>query len=327
MRYYSTVRPIMPGGYPKYSDNDILDVVTYDRLTTVVDIKRLNAYGYVSYDRPIPNKDAEDYQLVPSYKRYFQALSVLYNIILDKNPDAYDLPELCMVPGKSREVSMRELTYLELSEDMYKYYDVDTNSRFMYNEYVHNTDEEISISKARVLGLFYRKGLGIPENIDRVVLTSLLGCKVWEFVRDYITFDLSTNLVTESVLGRTLKGQYGGSIRGLFGNYMWTEMELVDDLQKVISNPGLRMVNNAITRYCMNGSNQLCRVSISTKKVDMVRVDVIEDPKKYGVEDLVNTIDRVLPYDVEDIYVLSRNPSQLFIRKNVLSSDYIIVFV
>ena len=60
-RYYSTQRPVGIGGYPKSAP--VKQVVNFNGRKHCPEIGRL-AWGYIEYETPIPEKDAEDYELV-----------------------------------------------------------------------------------------------------------------------------------------------------------------------------------------------------------------------------------------------------------------------
>lgn len=69
MKYYLEKRPPLDGNYPKYKDNKVIKVVDYKERRTVViketsGLKRIYAYGYVSYQRKISALDQEAYEMV-----------------------------------------------------------------------------------------------------------------------------------------------------------------------------------------------------------------------------------------------------------------------
>lgn len=64
MRYYSTQRPVMPGSFPKPEGNRVTGVVGFDRREQVESIGR-PAWGYIEYEKPLSDRDAEAYELVP----------------------------------------------------------------------------------------------------------------------------------------------------------------------------------------------------------------------------------------------------------------------
>ena len=64
MRYYSTQRPIMPGGFPKPQGNKVLNIENFDSRQTVDEIGR-QAWGWIEYERPLSPVLARDWELVP----------------------------------------------------------------------------------------------------------------------------------------------------------------------------------------------------------------------------------------------------------------------
>lgn len=65
-RYYSTMRPVMPGGFPKRQE--VMEIRNFDNREYVEEIGR-DAWGYIEYAEPITEKEAEEYELVPAKKR------------------------------------------------------------------------------------------------------------------------------------------------------------------------------------------------------------------------------------------------------------------
>lgn len=63
MRYYSILRPISFGTYPKYQDNKVLEIVNFDEKIYCEDISR-DAWGYIEYEKIIGKKDAYNYDLI-----------------------------------------------------------------------------------------------------------------------------------------------------------------------------------------------------------------------------------------------------------------------
>ena len=57
-RYYSTERPVMPGGYPTPAGNPVKEIVNYD---TRQDVGGILAWGYLEYEKPLSEKDMESY--------------------------------------------------------------------------------------------------------------------------------------------------------------------------------------------------------------------------------------------------------------------------
>lgn len=62
-KYYSTQRPVGPGTYPKHPDYPVVNIVNFDERIFVEEINR-GAWGYIEFERPLPLKQAEDYELV-----------------------------------------------------------------------------------------------------------------------------------------------------------------------------------------------------------------------------------------------------------------------
>lgn len=64
MRYYSTLRPIAPGTFPKPNDNKIIDIVNFDYRKPCEEIDGHQAWGYIEYEKPLSEADANDYELM-----------------------------------------------------------------------------------------------------------------------------------------------------------------------------------------------------------------------------------------------------------------------
>lgn len=64
MKYYSTQRPVVPGGYPKPQDNPIKMICNFDSREHCPEIGR-RAWGYIEYERSLPVELAEEYELIP----------------------------------------------------------------------------------------------------------------------------------------------------------------------------------------------------------------------------------------------------------------------
>lgn len=62
MRYYSTQRPIMPGGFPKPSGNKVTEVQNFDGRVYCEEIGR-EAWGYIEYEHPISDELRWQYDL------------------------------------------------------------------------------------------------------------------------------------------------------------------------------------------------------------------------------------------------------------------------
>lgn len=67
MRYYSTERPLMPGGCPRAG---IFEVKNFDKKIFCKEIEK-EAWGYVDYMRELTPEEIEDYELTPSGLKTF----------------------------------------------------------------------------------------------------------------------------------------------------------------------------------------------------------------------------------------------------------------
>lgn len=61
-RYYSTQRPIMPGGYPKPKNNEVLEIENFDNKKFVEEVG-CQAWGYIEYKKPLGHFDVINYEL------------------------------------------------------------------------------------------------------------------------------------------------------------------------------------------------------------------------------------------------------------------------
>ena len=61
-RYYSTQRPVMPGGYPNPIGNEPVEIVNYDSRQAVENSK-VQAWGYLEYTLPLSPRECADYEL------------------------------------------------------------------------------------------------------------------------------------------------------------------------------------------------------------------------------------------------------------------------
>lgn len=59
-RYYSTVRPVQPGGYP--NRDGVEEIHNFDTKTFCEEIGR-EAWGYIDYREPLTKEQAEAYEL------------------------------------------------------------------------------------------------------------------------------------------------------------------------------------------------------------------------------------------------------------------------
>ena len=62
-RYYSILRPIAPGTFPKPIDNPILNIKDFETRSYVGKIGR-EAWGYLEYEKPLTDEQIEAYELV-----------------------------------------------------------------------------------------------------------------------------------------------------------------------------------------------------------------------------------------------------------------------
>ena len=60
---YSTQRPVMPGGYPKPQNNEVLEIENFDNKKFVEEVG-CQAWGYVEYEKPLGHFDVVGYELV-----------------------------------------------------------------------------------------------------------------------------------------------------------------------------------------------------------------------------------------------------------------------
>lgn len=63
MRYYSIMRPVMPGSYPKKAAAQ--EIENFDEKTFCEEIGR-EAWGYIDYSEELTESEAADYELVPA---------------------------------------------------------------------------------------------------------------------------------------------------------------------------------------------------------------------------------------------------------------------
>lgn len=61
-RYYSPMRPLSLGTYPKPEGNNIIEIHNYDERIRVHDFPR-PVWGYIEYDKPLADREMLDYEL------------------------------------------------------------------------------------------------------------------------------------------------------------------------------------------------------------------------------------------------------------------------
>ena len=77
MRYYSTQRPIQPGGYPK--KDAVVNIQNFDTKLFCKPIG-MDAWGYIDYSTELSEQEADDYELVPEgLKTFWSVTSMFYD--------------------------------------------------------------------------------------------------------------------------------------------------------------------------------------------------------------------------------------------------------
>ena len=84
-RYYSTQRPVDIGTFPKPPDNPVVEIVNYDRRIPVEN-KPFRAWGYIEYQKPLTEQQADDYELRPASMQVPEKKSVLQDLQGKKKP-------------------------------------------------------------------------------------------------------------------------------------------------------------------------------------------------------------------------------------------------
>ncbi len=65
-RYYSTMRPVMPGGFPK--SQEVVEIKNFDSRMYVEEIGR-EAWGYIEYAETLTEQEIAAYELISAEKR------------------------------------------------------------------------------------------------------------------------------------------------------------------------------------------------------------------------------------------------------------------
>lgn len=79
-RYYSTQRPVMPGGFPKPQGSTVLEIKNFDVRTFCTEIGR-EAWGYIEYSDPLTEHEAASYELVaPKSEPKMKRLCITYHM-------------------------------------------------------------------------------------------------------------------------------------------------------------------------------------------------------------------------------------------------------
>lgn len=64
MRYYSILRPVSIGTYPKPKDNKVVEIKNFEDRLYCTHIGR-EAWGYIEYEKTLSLDDAKKYELIP----------------------------------------------------------------------------------------------------------------------------------------------------------------------------------------------------------------------------------------------------------------------
>lgn len=99
MRYYSTQRPITPGGYPKPQGNAVLGIHNYNERTYCEEIGR-EVWGFIDYEKPITRYDSDSYEFVTAqtktlHLRYIGTDGWGRYVYEDENGALWKLLECC----------------------------------------------------------------------------------------------------------------------------------------------------------------------------------------------------------------------------------------
>lgn len=77
MRYYSTQRPVMPGGFPKKAAVEKIE--NFDTKTFCEEIGR-EAWGFIEYLEPLTKEEADAYELIQAgLKKFWCVTTVVYD--------------------------------------------------------------------------------------------------------------------------------------------------------------------------------------------------------------------------------------------------------
>ena len=71
-RYYSRMRPVMPGSYPR---EGVVRIRNFDWKTEVKEIGS-EAWGYIEYDRELSEKELEEWELTPADEKLWFCVTV-----------------------------------------------------------------------------------------------------------------------------------------------------------------------------------------------------------------------------------------------------------
>ena len=62
-KYYSVLRPISMGTFPKIKNNHIISIENFDERIFCVEINR-PAWGYIEYEMPVEDELLKQYELI-----------------------------------------------------------------------------------------------------------------------------------------------------------------------------------------------------------------------------------------------------------------------
>lgn len=100
-RYYSTQRPVDIGTFPKPPGNRVLEIVNFDKRVPVEN-ESFRAWGYVEYQKPLTEKQAEDYELRPASSQEAEKKSVLQDLQEKKQTPREPKEKERKAPAKAR---------------------------------------------------------------------------------------------------------------------------------------------------------------------------------------------------------------------------------
>lgn len=74
MKYYSRMRPVSPGTYPR---GGVSEIVNFDYKQLCEEIQT-EAWGYIEYDRELSQKEVEDYELTPAGTKTWWGVTTMF---------------------------------------------------------------------------------------------------------------------------------------------------------------------------------------------------------------------------------------------------------
>ena len=100
-RYYSTQRSVDIGTFPKPPDNRVMEIVNFDKRIPVEN-EPFHAWGYVEYQKPLTEKQADDYELRPASFQIQEKKSVLQDLKEKKKTPREPRAKESKTPAKTR---------------------------------------------------------------------------------------------------------------------------------------------------------------------------------------------------------------------------------